>query len=77
MSRDRNHRQRRPGDGRIERDFEENNDSSLGDLASRITEMGQITHAIKDHLTNEQKIIDDTGKAYGVNSGMICIIFIV
>jgi hypothetical protein len=39
--------------------------------------MGQMTSAIKDHLTNEEKIIEDTGKAYGVNSGMICIFFIV
>lgn len=71
MSRERNYRDRRGGDNRIEQDFEDNSESSLGDLASRITEMGEITSHIKDHLSNEQKIIEDTGKAYGVNSGMI------
>ena len=33
--------------------------------------MGEITDSIKNHLNNEEKILEDTGKAYGINATML------
>lgn len=66
----------RGGDnGLIEQEFYDNNTTNIDDLASRITEMSDISSSIKNHLRNEQKILEETNANFGENENLLSIFF--